>query len=230
MRRAAYCLLVLLALASFSFAQSSAGVGFEMTPTVETVHGSPNGWHNVVNVESRHCADYTSTVGHLWWKHKALTADGWKACQADSTTLYARTIGTNIPTTGGIDAMTGAVFGTATQPAACNYIVLSTDTTAMSAGDCAAGSSSCTVTGEQTTNGLARTKGTYSHTNGTSSFTLTNTFTYSGSTGVTIAKVALFNASSSGTYCYGYVLGSTATVSNSGDTIAVTWSGTVSGT
>jgi hypothetical protein len=85
---------------------------------------------------------------------------------------------------GRIEANTALFAGTL-------YCSLSTDATAPALGD-------TTVTGEQTTNGLARAAVTALHTAGTNTWTFSNTFTYSGSTSVNIQKVSLFDAASGG--------------------------------
>lgn len=97
-----------------------------------------------------------------------------------------------------------------------NYIGLSTDSTTPAATD-------TTLASEQTTNGLARAQGTLSHTAGASSSQFTHTWTYTGSSSVTIAKVGLFTQSSNGVMVLETLLSSSGTVSANGDTISVTW-------
>jgi hypothetical protein len=103
------------------------------------------------------------------------------------------------------------------------YIGLTTDATAVAKGD-------TTLTSEETTNGLGRALGTYTLTlatpgalNGQVTYTITNTFTYTGSTSKVIAKGGLFTAASAGTMSFETVFPSTATVNANGDQIAVTW-------
>ena len=105
------------------------------------------------------------------------------------------------------------------QAAAANYIALTANSGAPAAGD-------TTLTGEITTasGGLVRAQATPAHSNGTSTYTLTKTFTANGSDvlPVTIAKIGVFNASSSGTMMFETLLGTTATLSASGDQLTVT--------
>ena len=95
------------------------------------------------------------------------------------------------------------------------YIALTTDSAVASASD-------TTLASEQNSNGLSRALATYAHTSGTSTYTLSKTFTYTGSGAVAIAKVGVFNASSGGVMMFESVLGTAATVAANGDTIAVT--------
>lgn len=131
----------------------------------------------------------------------------------------------NLKTTGGIDFLANVISTTGTQPAVAKFLALSTDATAPAAGDCAAGSATCTLTGEVTTNGLARTAGTYAHTNGASTYTLTNTWTATGTVS-SVQKAAVFNAASSGTMVFENTF--TAVTLNTNDTIQVTWTITIS--
>jgi hypothetical protein len=91
--------------------------------------------------------------------------------------------------------LSGASNGTGTSAPA-NYIALSTNTTVPAATD-------TTLAGELNNagGGLNRAQATYAHTAGTSSYTLTKTFTANSSDGAsnTIEKIGVFNAASSGT-------------------------------
>lgn len=120
---------------------------------------------------------------------------------------------------GGRDALHKQHLDTAAQPAAFNYMAVSANTSAESA-------SNTTLPGEITTagGGLVRAQATFAHTNGTNTSTLTKTFTANGSDSlpVTVAKIGEFNASSSGTLGYEKLLSATATLTVSGDNVAVT--------
>jgi hypothetical protein len=111
------------------------------------------------------------------------------------------------------------------QAAAANYIALTANSTAPAAGD-------TTLTGEITTagGGLVRAQATPAHTNGTSTYTLTKTFTANGSDAlpVTIAKIGVFNDASVGTMMFETLLNTTATISASGDALTVTETVTLS--
>jgi len=97
-----------------------------------------------------------------------------------------------------------------------NFIALSESTLTPAVGD-------TTLGGEITTNGLQRViASTRSHTSGTNTTTLSQTFTAAGSF-TDVKASALFNASSSGTmgHIANFTVGS-GTLS-SGDQVAVSW-------
>lgn len=122
-------------------------------------------------------------------------------------------------TNAGRDALHAQHLSTSAQPASFNYIALTANSTAPSA-------ASTTLTAEIATGGggLIRAQATYAHTAGTSTSTLTKTFTANGSDSlpVTIAKIGIFNASSSGTLGYETLLTTTATLSAVADNVALT--------
>jgi hypothetical protein len=123
-------------------------------------------------------------------------------------------------TTAGKDFAASALGDSSgSREAAATYIALTANTGSPAAGD-------TTLTGEITTasGGLIRKAATYAHTGGASTYTLTATFTANGndSVPVTIAKVAVFNASSSGKMPWESLLGTTATISASGDSVTIT--------
>lgn len=126
-------------------------------------------------------------------------------------------------TNAGRDAVHAQHLGTSAQPAAFNYMALTASATAPAATD-------TTLTGEIATagGGLIRAQCTYAHTAGTNTSTLTKTFTANGTDvlPVTIAQIGIFNASSAGTLAYHTALGSTATLSISGDSLTATWTDT----
>lgn len=106
------------------------------------------------------------------------------------------------------------------QAAAANYVALTANSSAPVATD-------TTLTGEITTasGGLIRKQATPAHSNGTSTYTLTVTFTANGndSLPVTVAKIGVFNATpSGGSMMFETLLTTTATVSASGDALTVT--------
>ena len=92
------------------------------------------------------------------------------------------------------------------------YIALSNDTVGETA-------SSTTLSTEIAANGLTRAIGTYAHTAGTNTTTISKTFTASGTQSA--QKAALFTASSSGTM--NHVLSFTQRNLISGDTLAITF-------
>jgi len=127
---------------------------------------------------------------------------------------------------GGKDMVSSAVGDSSgSRAAAANYMALTANTTSPAAGDTTLASEIATASG-----GLIRAQATYAHTGGTATFTLTKTFTANGndSLPVTIGKVGIFNASSSGTMVWSTLLSPTATISASGDALTVTETVTVS--
>jgi hypothetical protein len=122
-------------------------------------------------------------------------------------------------TNAGKDMVASQVANTSTQAAACNYLALTADTASPAAGD-------TTLTAEIATGGggLIRAQGAYAHTGGTSTLTVSKTFTANGSDSlpVVVAKYGLFNAASTGTLGWETKFGTTATVSASGDALTVT--------
>jgi hypothetical protein len=149
------------------------------------------------------------------------------ACHADRKNIIHQESGHNLKTTGGFDWLANVMSVTSGPPAQANYLALSSNSAAAAAGDCAAGSSACTLTSEYATLGLSRAQGTYAHSNGTSTYTLTYTWTCVGCSSTAVNKSAIFNASSSGTMVFEYLFGSTVTL-NGTDQIQVTWTITLS--
>jgi hypothetical protein len=127
-------------------------------------------------------------------------------------------ISENLRTNAGTDWLAD-VMGKTTQPAPAQWIALTANTGAPAAGD-------TVLTGELSTNGMARAQGVYAHTNGTSTYTITVTFTATG-TSSAIHKAGLFNASSAGTLVFETNLSADVSLV-SGDTLTVTWTVTLS--
>lgn len=109
--------------------------------------------------------------------------------------------------------------------AAGDYLALTANSTSPAAGDTTLTAEIATASG-----GLIRAQATYAHTGGTSTYTLTKTFTANGNDAlpVTVAKVGVFNAASAGTLVWETLLGTTATISASGDSLTVTETITIS--
>ena len=109
--------------------------------------------------------------------------------------------------------------------AAATYLALTANTTAPSAGDTTLTAEIATASG-----GLVRAVATYAHTTGAATYTLTKTFTANGndSLPVTIGKVGVFNASSSGKMPWSSLLSPTATLSAVGDATTITETVTIS--
>ena len=120
----------------------------------------------------------------------------------------------NLITSAGMDFIAvqlGQTSGLGTNGA--NYIALSSDGTAPSAAD-------TTLAGEIATNGLTRAQGAYAHTAGTDNWTISKTFTATGSF-TSVQKAGLFTASSSGTMMAENTFASV-NLAN-GDQLTITW-------
>lgn len=96
----------------------------------------------------------------------------------------------------------------------------------LTANSSAAGSTDTSLTGEITTasGGLIRKISPYAHTAGAASYTLTPVFTANGSDSlpVTVAKIGVFQSIVSNRMLFETLLGSTATLSQSGDQLTIT--------
>lgn len=129
--------------------------------------------------------------------------------------------------TAGRDWVCDSLGKTASRPAAADYLALTANATAPASGDTTLTAEIATASG-----GLIRKQATYAHTGGAATYTLTATFTANSNDvpnlPVTIAKVGVFNASSSGTMPWSSLLSPTATVSASGDALTITETVTVS--
>jgi hypothetical protein len=119
----------------------------------------------------------------------------------------------NLRTNAGADWQ-AAVMGSDTQPASAQWIGLTTNATAPAAGD-------TTLTGEIASGGLTRAEGAYTHTNGTTSYKISFTFTATAAH-TNVAKAGLFNASSAGTMAFETLLSSTVTLAIN-DTLTIEW-------
>jgi hypothetical protein len=131
------------------------------------------------------------------------------ARHAAGTIFYDQTVH-NLRTNAGVNWQFNQMAGTTA--GVCTYLALSNDSAAPSATDTA-------LAAEITTNGLARANATPAHSGNTSSYTLTYTFTATGTQSA--QKAGLFNASSSGTLCFENAFSPVAM--NSGDTLQVVW-------
>ncbi len=128
--------------------------------------------------------------------------------------------------TAGRDFVAGALGDrSGSRPAAADYLALTANTTSPSAGDTTLTAEIATASG-----GLIRAQATYAHTGGAATYTLTKTFTANGNDAlpVTIGKVGVFNASSSGAMPWSTLLSPTATISAVGDALTVTETVTIS--
>ena len=136
-----------------------------------------------------------------------ITVDGWWVGTADTMTgsTPGSTNGYHIGRSGG--------------PA--RFIGLTTDTSGPATSD-------TVLTSETTASGLSRAKGTFAHTGGTTTFTVSNTFA-AGATLANIHKAGLFtaaNTTAAGIDIANTNLNADASVT-SGDSLAVTWTWTL---
>lgn len=165
--------------------------------------------------------------------HSAGDAPSWVSCPDDpgfeaaiaAHFSCAQGEPTALITNQGRDVLHNQHTTTGAQPAAVNYMSVSADTVAESAAN-------TSLPGEITTagGGLLRKQATVAHTAGTNTTTLSATFTANGSDllPVTIAKIGGHNASSGAGNCdYEKKLGSTATLTASGDNVAITYTLTI---
>lgn len=122
-------------------------------------------------------------------------------------------------TNGGKDFVAKQLGGAASATAVAKWVAITANATAPSATD-------TTLTGEIATagGGLVRQTGIYAHTIGTSSYTITSTFTANGSDvlPVTIAKRGIFDAASAGTLVFETLVSPTATLSAPTDSLTLT--------
>ena len=204
MRKAMTVLTIVVALLGMSnmmFAQASAHVDATATASVNQHQVSKGQFEaQLGKAQSIHWNDTVNLV----WRH----ADG---------KVFAEQNVHNLVTNAGFDLISKAVSDTATQPASCNFVAVTNTAITPAAGD-------TTLSGEIATNGLSRAAGTFSHTNGTQTYTVAKVFTASGTQAS--QATGLFNASSSGTMCYEATY--TQVTVNSGDTLTVTWTVTLS--
>ncbi|MEO9362479.1 MAG: hypothetical protein ABI348_01140 [Nitrososphaera sp.] len=124
----------------------------------------------------------------------------------------------NLITNAGKDFISQQIGSNGTAAAnGANYIALTNTAITPAVGD-------TTLSGEITNNGLSRAQGTYAHTNGQSTFTVSKTFT---ATGATAAQAAgLFTAPSGGTMMAENIF--TPVSLASGDQLTITWTITLS--
>jgi hypothetical protein len=132
--------------------------------------------------------------------------DAWDA----DGTVFLNVTGHNLRVNAGINWQYNQMAGTTA--AACTYIALTNTAITPAATD-------TSLSGEISTNGLARALATATHTSNATSYTLAYTFTASGTQAAQAA--AILNASSSGTMCFENTFTQASLVAN--DTLTVTW-------
>lgn len=175
-------------------------------------------------------SNLVTQVANAWRAH-SLDAPGWLQAEGlhpDVEEMLRSGLGmpraldvpTMLLTNAGHDFCAKQLAGSASATAVAKWIALTANSTAPAAGD-------TTLTGEIATasGGLIRAAGTYAHTGGTNTYTVSNTFTANGndSLPVTVAKLGCFDAASTGNMVFETLLSPTATLSASGDTLSITW-------
>ena len=139
--------------------------------------------------------------------------------------VFYRECNHNLKTTWGVDAMAANVSGTSL--GAFTYLNLSTNSSTPAASDCV--TAPCTLAGLLTSDGLSPASATYAHTAGTSTFTLTYTWTDSTAATSNVQKAAISTAACTGTTCnFAYENTFTPVSLNVGDQLQVVWTITIS--
>jgi hypothetical protein len=184
---------------TYSATSATPGTAPSWTASTGTNFGAANVWQGFI------CVALTGVYGVITSNTTtALTVDRWY-----NPATPTGAVGTT-PASGQFIILPGN--------APCYWMGISTATT-VALTDIALAS-------EQTTNGLGRAQATFAHTFSNSSanntYTLTNTFTYSGSGAVTLDSIGIFDAASSGIPLFTTVLNASATVTASGDQVTVT--------
>lgn len=149
--------------------------------------------------------------------HRAMAVIQHIRCADPVKQLRCKVLGTdtvfNVKTTVGIDFTFAQTYGTSAQASGLTYIALSNDALTET-------SASTTLSTEIAANGLSRAIGAYAHTAGTSTATISKTFTCSTAPQAA-QKAALFTASSGGTMHH--ALAFTQRSLQVGDQLAVTF-------
>lgn len=181
--------------------------------------------------------DILRNMPHLWAYHST-EAPGWVILTdpEDSDPAYAERIRqgiadhfritepspetiTDLITTAGLDFAAAQLSGAASATAIAKWVAVTANATAPAIGD-------TTLTAEIVTagGGLLRAPGTYAHTGGTSTYTVTITLTINGSDAIpiTLAKAGIFTAITVGTLVYEDAISPTVTLSSVGDAITLT--------
>lgn len=124
----------------------------------------------------------------------------------------------NLITNAGKDFISAQLGSTSPSSNGANYIALTTNSAAPAATD-------TTLTGEISSGGLQRQQGTYAHTNGQNTYTISKTFTANG-THTNVQKAGLFTASSGGTMMAENTFSPVSLAAN--DQLTITWTITLS--
>jgi hypothetical protein len=171
----------------------------------------------------------TAAARSMWQAHSS-SAPGWITCEgvAENETLSALRETFNLPdipgptmllVNSGRDFVASQLAGTPSATAIAKYVGLTANATAPGATD-------TTLTGEITTasGGLIRVAAAYSHTTGSATYTLTNTFTTNGfdTLPVTVAKAGVFDAATAGNLVWESLMVAAPLV-DVGDSLPIIW-------
>jgi hypothetical protein len=151
----------------------------------------------------------TDSVGPHGYVVVTVTRDGQEIYRNEQHNLI-----TNV----GKDFISAQIGATTPGANGANYIALTTTAVTPAAGDTA-------LSGEITTGGLGRAQGTYAHTAGQNTFTVSKTFTATASA-TNVQAAGLFTASSSGTMMAENTFTSVSLANN--DQLTITWTITLS--
>lgn len=201
-------ILLVLLFATFAFAQHDK---VKMGP-------------NFVTVTARHCQN------HVYQGKDGKWAVDAARCAADPSTVYYEHSSHNLDTNAAKDYAAFMMSGTSGAPTAGtgNFLALSTNGT-IAATDCAAtatpASSNCTLASEVTTASLGRHAAVFTRT-GNGTYTLGFTWTATGSV-ANILSAAIVNNATPGTGLVLFENTFSSISPNSGDTIQLTWTVTI---
>ncbi len=201
------------------------GLLWAQAPTISS-DSNVNPAGNFIAIKQYDCRPYMKSVKvapHLNEPRHApkivmtITPEAQEACVADPKAVVKEyPVTHNLRVNGGVDIWSACLFGTTGTCGPITYIAIGTGTATPAVTDTVLGS-------ELTTNGLARKSMTFSHNASNPQTCGTTTFTYTGSTSVTVTEVGAFNASSGGTLVTHALLYAAPTVTTSGNTIVPTY-------
>ena len=223
MRKSTFSSIALLVAMTFLGACAHQGVTYDTQQNDLASAGSAG--HTMMAAPNKGTRDNVSageraTTGFVAHANIDQPADSVKVHRAMGTVTHIRhgkVLSTqtvfNVKTTSGIDFTFAQTYGTAAQANGLNYIALSNDTVTET-------TASTVLTNEITLNGLARHIGTYAHSAGASTATISYTFTCATNPQAA-QKAALFSATSTGTMHH--VLSFTQRSLQVGDQLAVTF-------
>ena len=197
----------------------AAQVGRNRT-IVEDASGLPGLHHLVRQVQRRPTGACTALEAQAETDalEREVPVEGQEIASTRCWKIVSQTYSHNLVPNAGLDwlAEIGWKVSTPTDTGRCNYIALTN--TAITPG-----ATDTTLSGEITTNGLARAQATYAHTSGATTLTLSKTFTATGTQSAQAG--ALFTAASGGSMCAEDTFTSASLLST--DTLTISWTWTI---